>query len=102
MEDFARTDGNVRELLVALTQTEAFLTQPLTNPDERHLQILRQSPDVLKRRGGVAIALPVLEIMTRTPARAPPVARDLASSPSTTGRPVLSKWTPAGTERTSC
>jgi hypothetical protein len=32
MEDFARTDGSVRELLVALTQTEAFLTRPLTTP----------------------------------------------------------------------
>ena len=32
MEDFARTDGNVRELLVALTQTEAFLTRPLAQP----------------------------------------------------------------------
>jgi Protein of unknown function (DUF1592)/Protein of unknown function (DUF1588)/Protein of unknown function (DUF1585)/Protein of unknown function (DUF1595)/Protein of unknown function (DUF1587) len=32
MEDFARTDGSVRELLVALTQTEAFLTRPLTQP----------------------------------------------------------------------
>lgn len=30
MDTFARTDGNVRELLVALTQTEAFLTRPLT------------------------------------------------------------------------
>jgi hypothetical protein len=32
MEDFARTDGSVRELLIALTQTEAFLTRPLTQP----------------------------------------------------------------------
>jgi hypothetical protein len=32
MDDFARTDGNVRELLVALTQTDAFLTRPLTQP----------------------------------------------------------------------
>jgi hypothetical protein len=32
MDDFARTDGSVRELLVALTQTEAFLTRPLTQP----------------------------------------------------------------------
>jgi hypothetical protein len=32
MDDFARTDANVRELLVALTQTEAFLTRPLPPP----------------------------------------------------------------------
>jgi hypothetical protein len=30
MDTFARTDGSVRELLVALTQTEAFLTRPVT------------------------------------------------------------------------
>ena len=30
METFTRTDGSIRELLVALTQTEAFLTRPLT------------------------------------------------------------------------
>jgi len=32
MEDFARSDGSVRELLVALTQTDAFLTRPLNQP----------------------------------------------------------------------
>jgi len=30
METFTRTDGSIPELLVALTQTEAFLTRPLT------------------------------------------------------------------------
>ena len=39
MEDFARTDGNVRELLLALTQTDAFLYPAAAgNADEHRVQ----------------------------------------------------------------